>query len=256
MSYIGQPYGLGKPTTHTFTATGGETTLTTSDDGRTLTYTPGSVEVFLNGVRLVDGVDYSALDGSSVSGLDALVSGDVVVVVALAVQSVADAVSASAGGEFLGGITVNGVSGLSSGDMPAGSIVQVVQGSTNTVVQNTTTSFVDTDLSATITPKSNANKVLVMITQAVESKRDAFHVLGYRLMRNGSVLADFDRTLGISTGNALRSRIALSYLDSPATTSSVTYKTQGRCEFDGSNAEVTFQVLNDLSTMILLEVAA
>lgn len=120
MAYIGQQFGLGRPESFVFTASGGETSVSTADDGRSIVYTPGTVTVFLNGVRLVEGTDYAATSGSGVSGLSALVSGDVLVVVVLASQSVADTVSAASGGEFLGDVTVpelTATTGVFSGDV-------------------------------------------------------------------------------------------------------------------------------------------
>jgi hypothetical protein len=56
----------------TFTASGGETSVTA-------TYTVGTEAVFLNGAKLIGGgVDYTASNGSSITGLTALVAGDVV----------------------------------------------------------------------------------------------------------------------------------------------------------------------------------
>jgi hypothetical protein len=48
-------------------------------NGNTLSYTPGKEQVFLNGVLLVGGgADYTATTGTSITGLAALASGDVV----------------------------------------------------------------------------------------------------------------------------------------------------------------------------------
>jgi hypothetical protein len=49
--------------------------------------------------------------------------------------------------------------------------------------------------------------------------------------------------------------IALSYLDSPATTSSVTYKTQGRPSTTNNSEEARFQVSSSPSTITLMEIA-
>jgi len=58
----------------TYTATGGETSVT-------VTYTVGFELVYLNGVKLVRGSDYVATNGTSITGLTALVANDVVEVV-------------------------------------------------------------------------------------------------------------------------------------------------------------------------------
>ena len=65
------------------------TTTTTSLTG--LAYTPGFVHVFHNGVRLVDGTDYTATNGTSLTLTTAAQNGDEVVVVSLGTFQVADA---------------------------------------------------------------------------------------------------------------------------------------------------------------------
>ncbi len=61
------------------TAVGGETSLSGLDDsGATLTYTVNLEFVYLNGVLLTRGVDYTATNGTSIDGLAALTTGDVV----------------------------------------------------------------------------------------------------------------------------------------------------------------------------------
>jgi len=62
-----------------YTATGGETTLTGIDNaGVQLAYLPGQEQVFLNGVMLVRGTDYTATNGTSITGLAALTASDYV----------------------------------------------------------------------------------------------------------------------------------------------------------------------------------
>jgi hypothetical protein len=62
-----------------YTAVGGETTLTGVDStGTSLYYYPNQEQIFLNGVLLVRGVDYTATSGTSITGLAALVAGDTV----------------------------------------------------------------------------------------------------------------------------------------------------------------------------------
>jgi hypothetical protein len=62
-----------------YTATGGETTLTGIDNaGVSLAYLPGQEQVFLNGVMLMRGTDYTATNGTSIVGLAALTASDYV----------------------------------------------------------------------------------------------------------------------------------------------------------------------------------
>ena len=113
MSYLGQAPGQGQAEYFLFTASGSETSVTTADDGRVVSYTVGQVSVYLNGVKLVEGTssapkDFIASDGSAISGLSALTSGDVVEVVALSAFSPSDTVSAANGGTFAGNVTHTG----------------------------------------------------------------------------------------------------------------------------------------------------
>ena len=113
MSYLGQAPGLGQAEYFLFTASGSETSVTTADDGRVVSYTVGQVSVYLNGVKLVEGTssapkDFIASDGSAISGLSALTSGDVVEVVALSAFSPSDTVSAANGGTFAGNVIMSG----------------------------------------------------------------------------------------------------------------------------------------------------
>jgi hypothetical protein len=65
-----------------YTSTGGETSLSGLDDnGNTLSYQLGTEQLHLNGLLLVRGVDYVATTGSSITGLIALIAGDVIDIV-------------------------------------------------------------------------------------------------------------------------------------------------------------------------------
>jgi hypothetical protein len=59
------------------TMSGGETSLSGYDNAsQALSYTPGQEQVYLNGILLVRGDDYTATNGTSITGLSALSSGD------------------------------------------------------------------------------------------------------------------------------------------------------------------------------------
>jgi hypothetical protein len=61
------------------TAAGGATSLSGNDDnGIALSYVPGSEKVFINGALQVRGVDYSGTTGSTLTGIPALIAGDIV----------------------------------------------------------------------------------------------------------------------------------------------------------------------------------
>ena len=75
--YIGtQPVPQATQTRDSFVATGGQTSFATSG------YTPGFLDVYLNGVHLVYATDYTAANGSDVILAVAATASDVVEVVA------------------------------------------------------------------------------------------------------------------------------------------------------------------------------
>jgi len=82
------------------------TTSTTSLTG--LAYTPTKVHVFHNGVRLVDGTDYTATNGTSITLTNAAQNGDEVVVISYPSFQTSDTVSAANGGTFAGNVTTSG----------------------------------------------------------------------------------------------------------------------------------------------------
>ena len=86
------PTGTSTLTRYRFTAAGGETSESGADDnGVTLAYTAGKEQVYLNGVLLVRGQDYTASNGTSITGLTALDANDVLEVLVFDNFNVANA---------------------------------------------------------------------------------------------------------------------------------------------------------------------
>jgi hypothetical protein len=137
-------------------------------------------------------------------------------------------------------------------------ILQVVQGVTSTAVTNTTTTQVDTGLTATITPQSATSKILVLVSQ-VACEKTAGNIdngLNLFLYRGASQIQQFAYAGGY-TATALQtiSTFSTIYLDSPATTSATTYKT--RFTNFVNAISVTVQVGNlAQSTITLMEISA
>ena len=122
MSYLGQAPGQGEAERFTFTASGGETSVTHATDGLAINYSVGQVEVYLNGIKLVSGSDFTATNGSTISGLAALTASDVVDIVALSQFSPADTVPAS-GGSFSGNVSLGDNNITNVGSIALDSIV-------------------------------------------------------------------------------------------------------------------------------------
>ena len=101
------------------TMSGGETSVSGADDNAvTLSYTVGLEQVFINGVLQVRGTDYTATDGTSVTGLSALVASDIVTVVCYAPFNVANTIAPTvidAKGDLLAGTAADTVGRLAVG---------------------------------------------------------------------------------------------------------------------------------------------
>ena len=139
-------------------------------------------------------------------------------------------------------------------NLPAGSVLQVVNANYGTPVVNATSTMADTGLTATITPKFSTSKILVIVDQSGCAKAGN-NYMQLSLYRNGSFAATFGAALGYTnTTEQLRyGGVGMSLLDTPATTSALTYKTQ----FNSANnaSSVTVQDNNALSTITLMEIA-
>jgi hypothetical protein len=139
---------------------------------------------------------------------------------------------------------------------PAGSVIQVVQGTTITAVFTTSSSFVATALQATITPSSTSSKILIISREQLNGDIDN-DGLGdatgeYALYRNGSAIITSITSAWARGGLQRINDAGFKYLDSPNSTSALTYATYIRMA--GGSRHVTSN--NDaLSTMILMEIA-
>jgi len=141
----------------------------------------------------------------------------------------------------------------------AGTVLQVVQAttSTETTTSNSIASYVDTTLTASITPTSASSKVLVFVNHGtiLKSSGSANNRVFLRLLRDATVISLFGHGLNYTaTALEVRSSASFAYLDSPATTSSTTYKTQFANGDAGANVQV--QTNSSMSSIILMEIAA
>jgi hypothetical protein len=117
-----------------------------------------------------------------------------------------------------------------------GKLLQVVTAVSTGYVAVTGTTYADANLSATITPTLNTSKILVLVTQGFGSyqntasaKNDAYA----RIMRGATAIWTSDGTSSTAityTSKAYAdtsyTTLTLHYVDSPASTSALTYKTQ------------------------------
>jgi len=102
-----------------FTASGGETSESGVDDlSQTLSYLPGKEQVYLNGILLVRGTDYTATNGTTIASLAALAAGDILEVITFTAFDLATAIqlaSINAKGDLLVGSANDTIGTLSVG---------------------------------------------------------------------------------------------------------------------------------------------
>lgn len=157
------------------------------------------------------------------------------------------------------------LNGLTIPTLGFGKVLQVVANSTTSGITVASTTFTDTGLSCSITPSSNQSKVLVLISQQVYVARSADRLgAGLRVLR-GSTEIFTDNSYGrdsafLNVGGAssvsMMTRVPIFVLDEPATTGSITYKTQGNVENTANGGTSTYQFDSARSLMVLVEVAA
>ncbi len=141
-----------------------------------------------------------------------------------------------------------------------GKVLQVVQGTTTTATSTTSTSYADTTLSGAITPSATSSKILVIVNQDIRLASSSDRTGGtIRLLRDSTVVyagdaayETFFETVG-STTMQIYLRQNLNYLDSPSSTSALTYKTQARVYQSGQT--VTTQDSSIEATITLMEIA-
>jgi len=162
-----------------------------------------------------------------------------------------------------------------SGGIPAwataaagGKILQVVQGTTTTSTTTNSLTYVDTTLTATITPSAATSRILCLVSQNFQNSRASSSADGgssIKLVRGATDIVtrgapEVDLLYNIASATSTNTNFAMvtniMYVDSPSTTSATTYKTQGVVRFAVNSNQVTYQTSSSQSQIILLEIGA
>jgi hypothetical protein len=165
-------------------------------------------------------------------------------------------------------LTVSGGVPVWAAPAGGGKVLQVIQTVKTDTFSSTSTSYTDiTGLSASITPASASNKVLVLVTVQGMGREN---VMGLQLVRGATAIGG-----GTAAGSRLSAfaankiadfdsqfTMATNYLDSPATTSSTTYKVQfvinagtGFINRSSNDTDAAYSY-RTASTITLLEIGA
>jgi len=157
-----------------------------------------------------------------------------------------------------GTVITTGSSGQSipKAALPTGSVLQVVNATQSTEVSTSTNVYVDTGLSASITPIFSTSKILILISQNGVLKETNNTGVNLKIVRNSTDLLQFTNGAAFTNNNNSNNTTASAcYLDNPSTTSSITYKTQFASQNNNAIAKIQ-QFGSCASTITLMEIAA
>jgi len=155
----------------------------------------------------------------------------------------------------------NGGSGRT---VATGNVLQVVEATNNTGATSTSTSYADTGLTANITPSSASNKILVLVNVTVscnygQEQSIQSDLAGFKIVRASTDIFNpiADKRIGVYVGSGdpiSNHVIPMSKLDTPSSTSAVTYKVQYASRNSGKS--IRFNGYSGTSTIQLMEISA
>jgi hypothetical protein len=140
-----------------------------------------------------------------------------------------------------------------------GKVLQVVSAVYSVETDNNSSAtYADSGLTLSITPSSASSKVLAMVSlNTAQNGVSAAANMNIRLVRTSTALATSFSLNYIGVTHYMITQWAISYLDSPATTSATTYKVQFKLNAGaGGNQISRVQADNSDSTIILMEIGA
>ena len=158
-----------------------------------------------------------------------------------------------------------GTTTLASSAISTGKILQAQSAVFNNNNMNNTSTYAATSITLNITPSAANSKVLVLMSVSSIYVSDSDTNIDLAISRTGGASGDgnileFEGTAGYDTDIAGHGAggTAITYLDSPATTSAVTYGCKFRSSNNTHNAYINHYIRGDVrprSSITLLEVA-
>jgi len=146
----------------------------------------------------------------------------------------------------------NQLSGMTYESMPSGSVLQVLIVEDSSVMSVSATTYVDTNMSLSITPSSTSSKILCLwnVQARMQTAQSGF---GTQLVRGSTNIWTSGTNYNIYCGSATDSRVLsdFKYLDSPSTTSAITYKVQVQPH---NNITINFNEGGNKAQLVLMEI--
>jgi hypothetical protein len=147
--------------------------------------------------------------------------------------------------------------GITKGSMPSGSVIQVVTYQLNSGASTSGSTDIDTGLNASITPTSSTSKILVIVSANLRAQGTGGNTYVYGKIWRGAVgsgtsIYDGFAMMGNYASSDIRGIGNATILDSPATTSSVTYRFSINSQFANT---ASLNSTTSPSTITLMEIA-
>jgi hypothetical protein len=137
-----------------------------------------------------------------------------------------------------------------------GKVLQVVNGTYGTQITSTSTTFTDTNLTASITPSATSSKILILVTQplAVWDGVSSATSAQFKLFRDSTSIRHIT-AIGqrYPATHFTHTWMTTEYLDSPSSTSSITYKTQYKTYTSGAQVATCYG--GATASITLMEIA-
>jgi len=109
--------------------------------------------------------------------------------------------------------------------MPTGSFIQIVTGESDSQFNSTSSSYVNVGLSATISPQFFTSKIYIVVMNTVQQQGNRTRVTIHSSVTN-STMHGSSNGLQAYEGNGVNMACNMIALDSPGTTSPITYNMQ------------------------------
>ena len=146
---------------------------------------------------------------------------------------------------------INASAGIDGSKLGTNAIKNVVTSLSRISDSTSNTTYTDTGMSASITPSSTSSKILIMVHLVVQLAGSRSRYTIHSSATNGTLHGASDEGFVALEGNTNANRnVAFHHVDSPNTTSSVTYKVQ-HLNTGGSS---TFLVNDNPQEITLLEI--
>lgn len=135
-------------------------------------------------------------------------------------------------------------------------VLQVVFAQNNTATSTSSSTYINSGLTATITPQSTTSKILIIVNMTDVERQSSASTYGtFQITRNGTSVLVFCKEGGYvaAAGSSLSFAEGATYLDSPATTSATTYTIQFASQTN--TAAIQLNASGAYSTLTLMEIS-